>query len=211
MAGTAGATSGPPGPTCRPWPPRSARCTRRRTCPSRLVGWSRGGIIAREAARLAPDAVRMVITLGSPFAAPAATNVTSRWRLITGESFMAPSAEQMRRLALPLPVPTTSIYSRADGVVAWQACLEAEGPRAGERRGPRLAYRPGLQSGCALGYRRPPGPAARDLEAVPAERPDGGRCFRARAAAARDGAAARLVTFPRQFLIRVKARWRGAG
>jgi pimeloyl-ACP methyl ester carboxylesterase len=93
-----------------------------------LVGWSRGGIIAREATRLAPEAVRMVITLGSPFAAPAATNVISGWRLITGERFLAPSAEQVRRLALPLPVPSTSIYSRADGVVAWRACREADGP-----------------------------------------------------------------------------------
>ena len=96
--------------------------------PVTLVGWSRGGIMAREAARLAPQAVRMVITLGSPFAAPAATNVLKQWRLITGESFMAPSADQLRRLALPVPVPSTSMYSRSDGVVAWQACLEVEGP-----------------------------------------------------------------------------------
>jgi pimeloyl-ACP methyl ester carboxylesterase len=97
--------------------------------PVSLVGWSRGGIIAREAARMAPDAARMVITLGSPFAAPAATNVLSRWRLITGEDFIAPSAEQLRRLGEPLPVPSTSIYSRTDGAVAWQACLETAGPR----------------------------------------------------------------------------------
>ena len=97
--------------------------------PVSLVGWSRGGIMAREAARLAPEAVRMVITLGSPFAAPAATNVLKQWRLITGESVLAPSAEPLRRLALPLPVPSTSIYSRTDGVVAWRGCLEVEGPR----------------------------------------------------------------------------------
>jgi pimeloyl-ACP methyl ester carboxylesterase len=96
--------------------------------PVTLVGWSRGGIMAREATRLTPEAVRMVITLGSPFAAPAATNVLKQWRLITGESFLAPSPDQLRRLALPLPVPSTSIYSRGDGVVAWQACLEVEGP-----------------------------------------------------------------------------------
>jgi pimeloyl-ACP methyl ester carboxylesterase len=96
--------------------------------PVSLVGWSRGGIIAREATRLAPEAVRMVITLGSPFAAPGATNVMSSWRLITGEKFLAPDAEQLRRLAQSLPVPSTSIYSRTDGVVAWEACLEIEGP-----------------------------------------------------------------------------------
>jgi pimeloyl-ACP methyl ester carboxylesterase len=96
--------------------------------PVSLVGWSRGGVIAREAARLVPGAVRMVITLGSPFAAPAATNVLKQWRLITGEAFLAPSADALRRLALPLPVPCTSIYSRTDGVVAWRACLQPDGP-----------------------------------------------------------------------------------
>ena len=95
-----------------------------------LVGWSRGGIIAREATRLAPECVRMVITLGSPFAAPAASNVFSSWRLLTGERFMAQSPELLRRLADPLPVPSTSIYSRSDGVVAWRACRQAEGPQS---------------------------------------------------------------------------------
>ena len=46
--------------------------------PVSLVGWSRGGIIAREAARLAPDAARMVVTLGSPFAAPGAVECRRR-------------------------------------------------------------------------------------------------------------------------------------
>ena len=69
----------------------------------------------------------MVITLGSPSAAPAATNVVSRWRLIAGENLMAQSAEKLRHLAEPMPIPTTSIYSRYDGVVAWQVC-RASGP-----------------------------------------------------------------------------------
>ena len=93
-----------------------------------LVGWSRGGIIAREASRLAPDAVRMVITLGSPFAAPAATNVAAAWLRMTGTEFPARTKDELRRLADPLPVPSTSIYSRTDGVVAWRACVEAKGP-----------------------------------------------------------------------------------
>ena len=97
--------------------------------PVSLVGWSRGGIIAREASRLEPDATRMVITLGSPFAAPAATNVASAWRRMTGTKFPARTGEELRRLADPLPVPSTSIYSRSDGVVAWRACRELEGPR----------------------------------------------------------------------------------
>jgi pimeloyl-ACP methyl ester carboxylesterase len=98
--------------------------------PVSLVGWSRGGIIAREAARLAPDATRMVVTLGSPFAAPGASNVGAVWRRLTGEAFPAQTKEQMRALAEPMPVPSTSIYSRSDGVVAWQACLQPKGPQS---------------------------------------------------------------------------------
>ncbi len=96
--------------------------------PVSLVGLSRGGIIAREATRMAPDSVRLVITMGSPFSAPAATNIVAGWRRVTGERFMAQSPGGLRRLADPLPVPSTSIYSRSDGIVAWQACRQAEGP-----------------------------------------------------------------------------------
>lgn len=95
-----------------------------------LIGWSRGGIIAREAARQVTDAVRMAITLGSPFAAPGASNVRIVWKLLTGRDYAAPTPERVKQLAQPLPVPSTSIYTRADGVVAWRACLEQEG---GER------------------------------------------------------------------------------
>jgi pimeloyl-ACP methyl ester carboxylesterase len=87
-----------------------------------LIGWSRGGLIAREATRLASDCVRMVITLGSPFAGPDAANIGARWRR------PIQTWERVRALADPMPVPSTSIFSRTDGVVAWQACLEAEGP-----------------------------------------------------------------------------------
>ncbi|HJQ57314.1 MAG TPA: alpha/beta hydrolase [Vineibacter sp.] len=95
-----------------------------------LVGWSRGGILAREVARQIPEAVRLVISLGSPFAAADASNVKEIWRLLTGEEYKAPDPERLRSLAQPLPVPATSIYTRADGVVAWQACLEQESPTA---------------------------------------------------------------------------------
>src|SRR6266566_4458841 len=95
--------------------------------PVSLVGWSRGGIMAREVAReIAPD-IRMVITLGSPFAAPTASNVRTLWRLLYGEKAASPRPEWMRALARPIPVPATAIYTRSDGVVAWQACLEPEG------------------------------------------------------------------------------------
>jgi pimeloyl-ACP methyl ester carboxylesterase len=75
-----------------------------------LVGWSLGGIYAREIARVAPDAVRQVITLGSPF----------RGRL---RRDVGPEA------AGTLRVPTTAVFTRTDGVVPWQLCVERPGPR----------------------------------------------------------------------------------
>ncbi len=92
-----------------------------------LVGWSLGGIYAREIARVVPDAVRQVITLGTPFAGDGdATNVGWLYRLLSGQRPRL-QAELALRLRTTPPVPTTSIYSRSDGVVAWQACCEACG------------------------------------------------------------------------------------
>jgi pimeloyl-ACP methyl ester carboxylesterase len=72
--------------------------------PMSLVGWSLGGIYARELARLSPAAVRQVITLGSPI------GLTDR--------------------AAPIPVPSTAIFTRADGVVAWRSSRQLPGARA---------------------------------------------------------------------------------
>ena len=90
-----------------------------------LVGWSLGGVFAREMARRAPQQVRSVITLGSPFAGePRASNA---WKLYEAVSERRvedwPERERMRT---PPPVPATAIFSRSDGIVAWQGCLERE-------------------------------------------------------------------------------------
>lgn len=94
-----------------------------------LIGWSLGGIYARELARAFPQDVRLVITLGSPFNKNPKAN--HAWRLFEFTSGlkldrMDPGAVQQRRE--PPPVPTTAIYSRSDGITAWQCCLEKEGP-----------------------------------------------------------------------------------
>jgi pimeloyl-ACP methyl ester carboxylesterase len=89
-----------------------------------LIGWSLGGIYAREIARVAPDHVRQVITLGTPFAGDGdATNVGWLYRVLSGQRPHVDPALAERLRATP-PVPTTSVYSRSDGVVAWQACRE---------------------------------------------------------------------------------------
>ena len=91
-----------------------------------LVGWSLGGIYARELARAHPDQVRCVITMGTPFNNVSATHAARIYR--DRERRTPAETEAMRmRLRAPVPVPTTSIYSRTDGICAWQSCLQDEG------------------------------------------------------------------------------------
>lgn len=99
--------------------------------PTTLIGWSLGGFYAREIAKKAPDLVRQVITLGTPFAGGAEhTNVGWIYRWINGRKPVL-EAQLAARLRTPTRVPTTCIYSRSDGVVAWQSCLDAApGPNA---------------------------------------------------------------------------------
>ncbi len=88
-----------------------------------LIGWSLGGIYARELAKLHPELVRGVITLGTPFAgSPESTNAWRLFRLTSGRDIKSETG----RFDLPVapPVPTTSIFSRTDGIVAWQGSLQ---------------------------------------------------------------------------------------
>jgi pimeloyl-ACP methyl ester carboxylesterase len=94
-----------------------------------LIGWSLGGIYARELARAFPTSVRLLITLASPFRDITATHAVRLVSRPPGQPPLHASAELRARLRRPVPVPTTSIYSRTDGVVAWESCLEAPGPR----------------------------------------------------------------------------------
>lgn len=94
-----------------------------------LIGWSRGGILAREAGRRDPKRVRLVVTLGSPFADPGATNVSMLWKMMTGEDMPRLPPERLAAMAAPIPVPATAIYTKGDGIVAWRACLEQQTSR----------------------------------------------------------------------------------
>ena len=93
-----------------------------------VIGWSLGGVYARELAKRAPAAVRCAITLGTPFTGhPKASNA---WRFY--EWLSRRKADDLKGFG-PLseapPVPTTSIYSRTDGVVAWQCSIQQPGVR----------------------------------------------------------------------------------
>ena len=90
-----------------------------------LVGWSLGGVYARELAKMLPDDVRVVVTLGSPFTGNLkATNAWRVYQLVSGEKEV--DAARFAALKETPSVPTTSIFSRSDGVVAWQCSVEQE-------------------------------------------------------------------------------------
>lgn len=91
-----------------------------------LVGWSLGGVMARIVSRKRPEAVRQVISLGSPFTGtPRATNVWRMYELLTGQKIDDASTQaQLMEGLTPSSVPSTAIWSRADGIVSWQNCVE---------------------------------------------------------------------------------------
>jgi pimeloyl-ACP methyl ester carboxylesterase len=96
-----------------------------------LVGHSLGGIYAREIARYAPDMVRSVVTVGSPFAGDLKSNyVWPMYESITGTRIAGLPSEFVEKMNQPPPVPSTAIYSRSDGVASWQSCVERTGPMA---------------------------------------------------------------------------------
>lgn len=97
--------------------------------PVSVVGWSLGGIFARELARAHPERVRQVITLASPFRDVSATHAARLVALRPNGRPLRYAGDLRAALRRPVPVPTTSIYSRSDGIVAWQSCLEEPGPR----------------------------------------------------------------------------------
>ena len=93
-----------------------------------LVGWSLGGVYAREIAKRAPQAVRQVVTLATPFNAMGdANHAGTIFKLLGGDTSRL-TAELQQRLRQRPPVPTTSIYSESDGLVCWRGCLEKPGP-----------------------------------------------------------------------------------
>ncbi len=114
-------------------------------CKVSIIGWSAGGFYARELARAFPDDVRSVITLGSPFRGNhQASTVWRVWRLVNrgAEATAAVSESALERRAQPLSVPTTCIYSRSDGIVAWQCCTSLPAPETEnvEVRSSHLGY-----------------------------------------------------------------------
>jgi pimeloyl-ACP methyl ester carboxylesterase len=128
--------------------------------PVSVVGLSLGGVLARDLAYQCPADIRQVITIASPFHLPTATIFEPLVRLC---ALCYSPAIDVKRLAAPLPVPAAAIYTRQDGIVAWESCrtddrdcpaIEVAGPHFAVCRNPvvfravaqRLGDRPTRQS-----------------------------------------------------------------
>jgi pimeloyl-ACP methyl ester carboxylesterase len=99
--------------------------------PLTLIGHSLGGVYSREIARSAPEVVRQVITLGSPFRRPgrAISPVSPLFHALSPlHSENARNADP-DALLRPLPVPLTAIFTKTDGVVPWKICIPDPGKR----------------------------------------------------------------------------------
>jgi pimeloyl-ACP methyl ester carboxylesterase len=99
--------------------------------PVSIVGQSLGGVFGRELARRQPELVRQMITLGSPFA------MTDSRQSRADRAYRSQAARHADTLHLadsarpnrPIPVPSTAVYSRRDGIVHWHSCIEPESER----------------------------------------------------------------------------------
>ena len=90
-----------------------------------LIGWSMGGIYARQIAKRYPEYVRQIITLGSPFAGiTEPNNVSWIYNLLTWSRIENVDPWLISDLPKPAPVPTTAVYSKQDGIVPWKVCRE---------------------------------------------------------------------------------------
>ncbi len=96
--------------------------------PVALIGWSLGGLFAREIARRQPESVGRVITMGTPFSGdPRANNAWRAYQMITGHPVDEPPIDSP--LAIKPPVPTIALWSPRDGVITPRSACGKRGER----------------------------------------------------------------------------------
>jgi alpha-beta hydrolase superfamily lysophospholipase len=106
---------------------RARILSERRGEPVHLIGQSLGGVLARELARDQPACVSQVITLGTPVVGgPSYTRVGFAYEAAE-QARIAAAVRQRNRI--PIRVPVTAVYSRRDGIVAWEACIDHDNPQ----------------------------------------------------------------------------------
>lgn len=99
--------------------------TRKTGGPIHVVGWSHGGILARQIARSRPDLVKSIVTMGTPVVGgPKYTAVAARFAEMGTDLDALEVKIAAQEEAEPLVQPVTAIFSKRDGVVSWRACID---------------------------------------------------------------------------------------
>jgi pimeloyl-ACP methyl ester carboxylesterase len=112
-----------------------------------IVGWSLGGVFARELAKMIPHKVRLVISLGSPISDDRNhTNARKLFEWLNGEDPEPVKQGMFTGLDVAPPVPTTSILTKTDGVVGWRGSVQSKGDAADQTENIEV-----LASHCGLG------------------------------------------------------------
>lgn len=94
--------------------------------PIALIGWSLGGVLAREIARERSELVSQVITYGTPvIGGPLYTSISG---VYTMEERRLIAERVAERNQIPIEVPITALYSKRDGIVSWEACIDTFSP-----------------------------------------------------------------------------------
>lgn len=90
-----------------------------------IIGWSLGGVYGRILARERDDKIGHLITMGSPFSGiHKPNNAAWLFRLINGEGDKELEEKWLPDLSKPLPMLTSAIYTKKDGIVPWEVCIE---------------------------------------------------------------------------------------
>jgi pimeloyl-ACP methyl ester carboxylesterase len=96
--------------------------------PVSLIGWSLGGIFARELARNHPQYIASVITMGSPVIVGPRITALKKLSGLFGWDIAQIEQDMIERFSTPIECPITAIYSKLDGIVSWQACIDHWSP-----------------------------------------------------------------------------------
>jgi pimeloyl-ACP methyl ester carboxylesterase len=96
--------------------------------PVTLIGWSLGGIFARELARNHPKYISSVVTMGSPVIIGPKATALKKLSGLFGWDEEQIEQDMIKRFNTPIKRPITAIYSKLDGIVSWQACIDHWSP-----------------------------------------------------------------------------------
>jgi len=96
--------------------------------PVSLVGWSLGGIISRELARLDTNDISSVLTMGSPVIGGPKFTALRKLSSLIGWDVEQIEKDMIKRYDTPIRCPVTAIYSKLDGIVSWEACIDHWSP-----------------------------------------------------------------------------------